>query len=214
MAQDLALKQKNDRYLKYALWLGYFTIGFNILEGVVSLIFGVADETLTLFGFGIDSFIEVISGIGIVTMVVRILRDIESPRTGFERKALRLTGFSFYLLSAGLLVSAIYNLFSGHKPVSTLAGVIISLVSIASMWLLVIAKRRVGHTLGSEPILADANCTLICVYMSITLLISSFLFILTGFGFFDILGSLGLIYFAIREGKEAFEKADNLEQDR
>jgi divalent metal cation (Fe/Co/Zn/Cd) transporter len=204
-------KSEIDRYFKYALWLGYFTIAFNIIEGVISILFGVKDETLTLLGFGIDSFIEVLSGIGIVAMVVRIRQNPEAPRTTFEKNALRLTGTSFYILSAGLAVSAILNIITGHKPENTLPGVIISLVSISTMWALVTAKRKVGRALNSEPILADANCTLICIYMSLVLLASSFLYMLTGFGFLDSLGSIGLIYFAISEGKEAFEKAKGME---
>jgi divalent metal cation (Fe/Co/Zn/Cd) transporter len=88
-----------------------------------------------------------------------------------------------------------------------MAGVIISLISLASMWALVSAKRKVGRALNSNPILADANCTLVCIYMSLVLLASSFLYMLTGFGFMDSLGSIGLIYFAVKEGKEAFEKS-------
>lgn len=206
-----ARQTDTDRYFQYALWLGYFTIAFNILEGVISLGFGAADETLTLFGFGIDSFIEVLSGIGIVAMILRIRQNPDTPRSIFEKNALRLTGISFYLLSVGLLVTAFLNILSGHKPENTLAGVIISLVSIASMWALVSAKRKVGRALNSQPILADANCTLICIYMSLVLLASSFLYMLTGFGLMDSLGSIGLIYFAFKEGREAFEKASGIE---
>jgi divalent metal cation (Fe/Co/Zn/Cd) transporter len=196
-----------DRYFQYALWLGYFTIAFNLLEGVISLGFGVADETLALFGFGVDSFIEVLSGIGIVAMIHRIRLNPDTDRGVFEKKALRLTGTSFYILSAGLLITAIINLLTRHKPDTTMAGVIISLISLASMWALVSAKRKVGRALNSNPILADANCTLVCIYMSLVLLASSFLYMLTGFGFMDSLGSIGLIYFAVKEGKEAFEKS-------
>lgn len=208
---NLSNKTEIDRYFKYALWLGYFTIGFNILEGLISILFGVKDETLTLLGFGVDSFIEVLSGIGIVAMVIRIRQNPDASRTTFEKNALRVTGTSFYILSAGLVISAILNLITGHKPDNTLAGVVISLVSISIMWALVAAKRKVGRALNSQPILADANCTLICIYMSLVLLASSFLYLLTGFGFLDSLGSLGLMYFSISEGKEAFEKANDLD---
>jgi divalent metal cation (Fe/Co/Zn/Cd) transporter len=79
------------------------------------------------------------------------------------------------------------------------------------MWALVMAKRRVGRTLNSAPILADANCTLVCIYMSIVLLAASLIYQFTGFGFIDSLGAIGLIYFSYNEGKEAFEKAAGLE---
>jgi divalent metal cation (Fe/Co/Zn/Cd) transporter len=208
----LAQSQMN-RYWKYALWLALFTIFHNLGEGLISVYFGAQDETLTLFGFGIDSFIEVMSGIGILAMVLRIRRNSDAPRSQFERTALRITGTSFYLLAAGLGATAIYNLFTAHKPVTTLPGLVISIISIAAMWALVTGKRRVGRALGSAPILADANCTMVCIYMSVVLLASSLIYQFTGFGFVDSLGALGLIYFSISEGKEAFEKAAGMENE-
>jgi len=159
-----------NRYWQYALWLALFTIFYNLLEGLVSIFFGASDETLTLFGFGVDSFIEVMSGIGILAMIFRIRQHPETPRSKFEMTALRITGAAFYLLAAGLALTGIYSLFAAHKPQTTLPGAIISLISIAMMWALVAAKRKVGRTLKSAPILADANCTMVCIYMSIVLL--------------------------------------------
>ncbi len=199
------------KYWQYALILALFTIFYNFAEGLVSLYFGAQDETLTLFGFGIDSFIEVLSGLGILAMVLRIRQNPDAARSTFERSALRVTGVSFYLFAAGLGVTALYSLFTAHKPTTTLPSLLISLVSIAIMWLLVRAKRRVGRTLGSAPILSDANCTMVCIYMSLVLLASSLIYQLTGFGFIDSLGALGLIYFSVGEGREAFEKAAGLE---
>jgi divalent metal cation (Fe/Co/Zn/Cd) transporter len=203
-------QESTNRYWQYALWLALFTIFYNLLEGLVSIYFGVQDETITLFGFGIDSFIEVMSGIGILAMVYRIRQNPDSPRSKFEQTALRITGTAFYLLAAGLGATTLYNLFTGHKPDTAIPGLIISVISIAAMWLLVMGKRKVGRALGSAPILADANCTMVCIYMSIVLLISSLIYQFTGFGFADSLGALGLIYFSIREGREAFEKAANI----
>ncbi|MCE9645329.1 MAG: cation transporter [Chloroflexi bacterium] len=202
-----------NKYWQYALWLALFTIFYNFAEGMVSTYFGIQDETLALFGFGVDSFIEVMSGIGILAMVLRIRKDMDAPRSQFERTALRLTGTSFYLLAAGLGATSIYNLFTARKPVTTLPGLIISLISIAIMWALVMAKRRVGRTLNSAPILADANCTMVCIYMSVVLLASSLIYQFTGFGFIDSLGALGLIYFSVSEGKESFEKAAGMQDD-
>ena len=206
------LPKSINQYWQYALWLALFTIFYNLAEGLVSIYFGAEDETLTLFGFGVDSFIEVMSGVGILAMVLRIRQNPDTPRSQFERTALRITGLSFYLLTVGLAITAAYNLFTAHKPTTTVPGLIISIISIAIMWILVLGKRKVGHALHSAPILADANCTMVCIYMSITLLASSLIYQLTGFGFVDSLGALGLIYFSINEGKESFEKAAGLEE--
>ena len=203
---DLIIK----KYWKFALWLAVFTIVYNLAEGLVSICFGFQDEALTLFGFGIDSFVEVLSGIGIFAMVLRIRRNPDTSKTSFERTALRITGASFFLLAAGLTVTAIYNLATGHKPSTTLPGLIISGISIFSMWMLVWSKRKVGNFLHSAPILADANCTLVCIYMSLVLLGSSLIYLLTGIGFIDSLGAIGLVVFSVKEGRESFEKAKSL----
>ena len=187
--------------------LSLFTIFYNIIEGLVSMILGYADETLSLFGFGADSFIEVLSGIGIAVMILRIKNNPGSPKGSFEKTALKITGTAFYLLSAGLLAGIIINLISRHKPETTVWGVVISLVSIAVMAWLMNAKKRIGKKLNSEPIIADANCTKVCVYMSLVLLVSSLVYELTGFTYADAIGAAGLIYFSVSEGKEAFEKA-------
>jgi divalent metal cation (Fe/Co/Zn/Cd) transporter len=205
-------ERSTNKYWQYALGLALFTILYNLMEGLISIYFGAQDEALTLFGFGIDSFIEVMSGIGILIMVLRIRQNPETPRSQFERTALRVTGTAFYLLAAGLGATAVYNIFTGHKPTTTLPGFVISLISIAAMWALVMGKRKVGHVLDSAPILADANCTMVCIYMSLVLLASSIIYQFTGLGFVDSLGALGLIYFSITEGKESFEKAAGMEE--
>nr|WP_321415226.1 cation transporter [uncultured Allomuricauda sp.] len=192
-----------------AFALAMFTIIYNVAEGIISTYLGFEDESLALFGFGTDSFIEVISGLGIAHMVLRIQRNPESNRDPFERTALRVTGVAFYLLVVGLVVSSIYNIWAGHKPLTTFWGVVISGISILVMWALVWWKQKVGRELDSAPILADANCTLVCVYMSIILLISSGIYELFQISYIDSLGTLGLAYFAFSEGKECFEKANS-----
>src|SRR5215475_9078178 len=96
------ITQLPDRYWTYALWLALFTIFYNLAEGLISVFFGFSDDALTLFGFGVDSFIEVMSGIGILAMVLRIRQHPDTSRSQFERTALRVTGTSFYLLIVGL----------------------------------------------------------------------------------------------------------------
>lgn len=196
---------------KKALLLSLFTIFYNIIEGLVSMFFGYSDETLALFGFGVDSFIEVISGIGIAMMIFRIRQNPESSKSKFEMRAFKTTGFAFYLLSTGLLAGIVLNIITHHKPETTLWGVVISVISIFVMTWLMIAKKGVGKHLDSGPIIVDANCTKVCVYMSIILLLSSLIYELTGFAFADMLGAAGLIYFSVTEGKEAFEKSKEKE---
>jgi divalent metal cation (Fe/Co/Zn/Cd) transporter len=197
----------NDNYLYRKAWqLSLFTIFYNVIEGIVSMMLGYADETLTLFGFGVDSFIEVLSGLGIAVMILRIRKNPESPKNEFEIKALKITGIAFYLLSAGLSAGIIINIINNHKPETTLWGIIISLLSILVMIWLMKAKKRVGTKLKSDPIISDSNCTKVCVYMSLVLLVSSLIYELTGFAYADMIGAAGLVYFSLKEGMEAFDK--------
>ena len=198
---------KENHLYKRAYQLSLFTILYNVIEGLVSMMLGFQDETLTLFGFGADSFIEVLSGMGIAVMITRIMKNPGSTKNEFEIKALKITGIAFYILSAGLLVGIILNFVQKHNPESTLWGVVISVISIIVMIWLMNAKRRVGKQLNSEPIISDSNCTKVCIYMSIVLLLSSLIFECTGFAYADTFGSAGLIYFSVKEGMEAFEKA-------
>lgn len=192
---------------KKAYWLSLFTIFYNMLEGLISMLLGYQDETLTLFGFGADSFIEVMSGIGIAVMILRIRQNTDSHIGTFEKKALKITGTAFYLLSVSLLACIAVNLVNHHRPVTTLWGIIISIISILVMVWLMLAKKGIGKKLNSEPIIADANCTKICIYMSVVLFISSMVYELTGFAYADVIGAAGLIVFSVSEGREAFKKA-------
>ncbi|ACF14122.1 conserved hypothetical protein [Chloroherpeton thalassium ATCC 35110] len=192
---------------KLALWLSFITIGYNVIEGLLSVIFGMEDETLALFGFGLDSFVEVISGIGVAHMVWRIQKQPNSNRDQFEITALKITGSSFYLLALGIGLSSGISIFTGHRPETTIWGVIIGGVSILSMWILIQYKIKVGKALHSSAILADANCTKTCLYLSALILVSSIFYEITGIGYIDSVGSLGVAYFAFTEGRESFDKA-------
>jgi len=203
--------KQQDKLYNQAFLLSLFTIFYNIIEGLVSVFFGYEDETLTLFGFGVDSFIEVASGIGIAIMIMRIRQHPESSKSRFEINALKVTGTAFYLLSFGLLVGIVLNLINHHKPETTIWGIIISLVSILVMVWLMNAKKKIGKKLNSEPIIADSNCSRICVYMSVILLVASLIYQFTGFAYADVLGTAGLIYFSVSEGREAFETAKGKE---
>jgi divalent metal cation (Fe/Co/Zn/Cd) transporter len=201
------MNSTDDKLYKRAFLLSLFTVFYNIIEGIVSMILGFKDDTLALFGFGADSFIEVMSGIGIAFMIMRIRQNPDSNKSRFEITALKITGSSFYVLAAGLAAGIIMNILNHKTPETTFWGMIVSLISIVAMLWLMNAKKSVGRKLNSEPLIADANCTRICLYMSIVLLVSSVVFELTGFTYADAIGAAGLVYFSVSEAREAFEKA-------
>ena len=187
--------------------LAIFTIIYNIVEGWVASFFGYTDDSLTLLGFGVDSFIESISGLGILHMITRIRAKPNSSRDSFERTALRVTGWSFYALVLGLLANSAYNLYVGQQPHTTMPGVVISVISIIIMLVLLNRKTKVGKALNSDAILADAECTRVCIYMSVVLLATSGIYYITKLPYLDSIGAVLLAYFSFQEGRECFEKA-------
>lgn len=204
------IPRRDPERVKLYLWasaLALITIFYNIGEGLVSVVFGLEDESFALFGFGLDSFVEVASGIGIWHMIRRIRQKEGEAVDHFEKTALKITGGGFYILTVGLSITAAVNLYQGHKPETTFWGIVISLISIATMWLLIRYKVKVGKALNSQAILSDAACTRACLQLSVVLLVSSVGYTFTGIGGFDSIGTFVIAGLCFREGREAFEKA-------
>lgn len=198
---------QRQKLIQLALILTIITLTYNFAEGLISVFFGISDDTLVLLGFGVDSFVEMISAFGILHMVLRMRKSQAETPDSFEKNALRITGTAFYLLTLGLVVGVAINFYTGDEPGTTVVGIIVSSASILTMWFLMRAKQNVGRKLNSAAIIADANCTKTCFYLSFILLASSLLYEFTGIGWVDNLGSLGIAWFAFTEGREAFEKA-------
>ena len=140
-------------------------------------------------------------------MIRRSKADLNVSPDRFERDALKITGTAFYILAAGLFITSGINIYELHRPETTLWGAVISAISIMTMWALVRSKKKVGLQLNSQAILADADCTKICVYMSFVLLFSSAGYEFTGIGHLDAIGALLIAGLSFKEGRESFEKA-------
>lgn len=203
------LSKKTVSLYGWASTLALITIIYNIAEGIVSVYLGFDDKTIALFGFGLDSFVEVISGVGIWHMINRLRRNNDGDSDSFEKQALKITGTAFYILAFGLVVTSIVNIYYGHQPETTFWGILVASVSILTMWILIHYKIKVGKQLNSHAIIADANCTKVCLYLSVILLLSSAGYELTGIGWLDSLGAVFIAGLSLREGREAFQKTKN-----
>ncbi len=204
---SIELSWKKAHLYKWANILALITIFYNVIEGIVSVFFGFKDETIALFGFGIDSFVEVISGVGIWHMIRRLKQNGNENPDRFEKDALRVTGTAFYILAIGLAITAILNIYQGHKPETTLWGIIISAISISTMWALIHYKLKIGKELNSQAILTDAACTKVCIQLSLILLLASAGYELTRIGGLDSIGAILIAWLSFREGRESFQKA-------
>ncbi len=195
--QEVALTRRGLR-------LARFTIGYNVVEGVVSISAGVAAGLVSLVGFGIDSGIESISAVLVAMRLSARLRHGTVDETK-ERRALRLVAITFFLLAGYVLVQGIRGLVLGEVPDASPVGIAVLAASLVVMPLLAVAKRRVGLALGGDPlILADAAETRVCVLLSVSTLAGLVLFQLTGAAWLDPVAGFVIAAFAIHEGIEAW----------
>ncbi|MBF0557525.1 MAG: cation transporter [Nitrospirae bacterium] len=207
---ELAFRQPGQNWAFFYRWasaLALITIFYNSIEGGVSVFFGLQDETIALFGFGLDSFVEVVSGIGIWHMVRRMKQSDPVNHDSFEKRALQITGGAFYVLAVGLVATSALNIYRGTRPETTLWGIVVSVISILAMWLLIHYKMKIGKQFNSQALIADANCSKACMYLSIILLVSSVGYEVTKIGAIDSIGAIGIALFSFREGREALEKS-------
>src|SRR5216683_2248943 len=159
---------KRPTILQHGRRLEYFTIVWNAIEGLVAVITGVIAGSISLVGFGIDSFIEVTSG---SVLLWRMSVDAETQRRELnERRALRIVGVCFLLLAAYIASESALDLWSRRAPEHSIPGIALACVSLVVMPLLSRAKRKVGHALGSAAMHADATQTEFCTYLSAILL--------------------------------------------
>jgi divalent metal cation (Fe/Co/Zn/Cd) transporter len=144
--------------------LEYFTIVWNTLEGLVAVVAGALAGSISLVGFGIDSFIEVVSG---TTLLWRMSVDSDvRSRERNEKLSLRIVGICFVALAAYVSYESISDLVKHKAPEHSIPGIILACVSLIVMPLLARAKRGVGRELGSHAMRADARQTDFCVYLS------------------------------------------------
>ncbi len=182
-----------ENLIRTALRLSWFTIIYNILEGIVAISLGVHEGSMALAGFGGDSLIEVGSAI----LILWRLRGGSDK----EWKASFGIGILFMLLAAITLFSSVIQIISETSPNTTIPGVFISLVSLTFMFFLWNAKLKVGRALQSEAIMNDAACSLACIKLSFTLLLGSAIYwMYPALWWVDSLAALILVYFIAREG--------------
>ncbi len=180
--------------------LEYFTIAWNTLEGLVAVIAGAMAGSISLVGFGLDSFIEVTSG---TALLWRMSVDADlSKRARNEKLSQSIVGISFLALAAYIALGAITDLLERKAPEHSLAGIILAIVSLTVMPLLSKAKRRVGRELGSAAMNADAKQTEFCAYLSAILLSGLLLNATLGWWWADPLAALVMVPIMTREGYE------------
>jgi cation diffusion facilitator family transporter len=190
----------NARLRKRALWLSYFTVGYNILEGILSIFAGSFAASIALIGFGLDSFVESLSGSVMIWRFRKSGKISEEEEERVERRAARLIAYSFFILGAYVLYESGKKLYFQETPNPSLLGIIIAIASIIVMPILFYLKYQTGKAIGSRSLMADSKETLACLFLSIALLIGLLLNYLYGLWQADPIVGLVIVIFLIREG--------------
>ncbi len=191
--------------LKRGLRLEYLTVGWNVVEGIVAVAAGIAAGSIALIGFGVDSFVETISGAVIIWRLMAEIRgqhDDEAMER-IEQRAERIVGLAFLLLAAYVGFEAVRALINHDAPDASPVGIALTAVSIVVMLWLARAKRQTGEALGSRAMLADAQQTYACWYLSVVALAGLALNAVFGLWWADPVAALGITVLLVREGLEA-----------
>jgi cation diffusion facilitator family transporter len=199
----------SNKYRKRALLLSFLTVGYNVLEGVASVIAGALAGSIALVGFGLDSFVESLSGGIMIWRFSQGKRGSEEEEEKLERRATMLVGCTFFILAAYVLYESIRKLIFAEIPEPSLPGIIIAILSLIFMPVLFYWKMRTGKALNSGSLMADARETLACAFLSAALLLGLVLNYLWGIWQADPVAGLFIVAFLVKEGYEIiFEKED------
>jgi len=199
-----ASADKRRASVRRGRFLAWFTIAWNSVEGLVGISSGVAAGSVALVGFGVDSYVEVLSG-AVVLWRLSKERHGQALSEAAEHRALRIIAATFFALAAGVTAESIRKLVTGEHPSASPAGIALTVVSLVVMPLLARAKRKVGRQLGSHAIQADATETVLCVWLSAIVLVGLLLNAAFGWWWADPVAALGIVYVAAREGREAWK---------
>ncbi|CAN5561857.1 cation transporter [soil metagenome] len=195
--------------LQRALWLAYFTVVWNLVEGLVAMTGAYLAGSRALAGFGVDSFVESLSA-GVLIWRLRVERRQPERAERVERRAVRLIGVAFLALAAIVGIESVRSLLAGDEPEASAIGIGLTIVSLLVMPALARAKRRVAVEMGDRSIEADSAQTMACVYLSAVVLVGLVLNAAFGWWWADPLAALGVVAFLVKEGRDALA-ADHLD---
>ncbi len=198
----------NASLQKRALSLSYFTVSYNLLEGILSLLAGSWADSIALIGFGLDSFVESMSGSIMIWRFRKSGNLTEEEEERIEKRATRLIAYSFFILAAYVLYESGKKLYSREIPEPSLFGILIAFASIVAMPILFYLKFQTGKAMGSRSLVADSKETLACLFLSLALLAGLGLNYVWGLWQADPIAGLFIVFFLIKEGYEALREAE------
>ena len=196
-----------EKLYRKGLFLEYFTVGYNIIEAFVSIVFGSIANSIALIGFGLDSVVESLSGLVLIWRLRQHGKIPEAEEERIEKKATRIVALTFFVLGSYVLFQSLKKLIGKEISDPSPPGIIIAIVSMIIMPFLTWQKYRTGKQIQSRALIADSKETLACAFLSVALLLglgSNYLF---GFWQADPIAGLIIVIFLFREGLEGWKES-------
>ena len=207
MTEAASLERRRGLHRR-AVWLEYFTVGWNVIEGVVAIGAGIIAGSVALIGFGVDSAVEVISALGLLWRLRKAGPDATvQEESGAERRALYVVAATFFLLATYITFEAVNSLLGREEPDRSVVGLVLSVLSLVIMPALAWWKQRTGRQMGSRALVADATETWVCSYLSLALLAGVGLHELFGWWWADPVGALAMLPVILWQGWETLGEA-------
>jgi len=205
------MKEQSESLFRKALLLEYFTVGYNIIEAIVSIFFGNAASSISLIGFGLDSIVESLSGSVLIWRLRSHGHISEEKEEMVEQRAKKLVALTFLVLGIYVAVESISKLVTREVSQPSLIGMVIAVFSLIIMPVLAWRKYTVGTQIGSKALIADSKETITCAFLSVALLIGLGANYFFGFWQADPVAGLIIAVFLFWEGYETWNESDEEE---
>ena len=189
-----------EKLYRKGLYLEYFNVGYNILEAVVSIVFGSIANSIALIGFGLDSIIESLSGLVLIWRLRQHGKISKETEEKIEKRAIRFVAVTFFILGLYVLFESIRKLVLVEIPEPSLPGIVIAIISLIAMPILTWQKYKTGKQIDSRALVADSKETLACAVLSAALFLGLGTNYLFGFWRADPIVGLIIVAFLFREG--------------
>ena len=201
---DQTLSTSRHALVTQAFRLEWATVGWMVIEAVVAIVAAIAAASLSLMAFGLDSVIELISACVLIWRLNVELRHGQEFSESAERLASKIGSTLLFALAAYVVASAAWSLGTGHGQQFSPPGLAVTAAAIPVMYFLARRKLKVAEALGSRALRTDAAESITCGYLAVVVVIGLIAELLTGFWWVDAVTSLAIVWFLVKEGREAW----------
>jgi divalent metal cation (Fe/Co/Zn/Cd) transporter len=203
--QSRAQSAQRVQLIRQAFWLEWITIAWMVVEAAVAIGSGLAAGSITLLAFGIDSLIELVSAAVLIWRLTVELRHGQAFSEDAERLASRIGGGLLFALAAYVIASAAWSLWTRHGEEFSATGLAVALLAMPIMCVLAKRKLAIAEKLGSRALRADAIESITCGWLSFVVVVGLIAQLLIGAWWIDAVTSLGIVWFLVKEGREAWQ---------